>query len=712
MTHEEFNLLFKSPHIIPLGIGVIIGFVITIFTYWRTNPQTKGVLRITMGFLRFLGWAGVIFSLADAVLISASKKQVKPSVVILLDSSQSMMIEDDFGSRQNAVRNFLSSPDINAIKSMTTVIEYNFAESLYSGKLAGHQGKATAIGDVLSAIADSASNIDISSVVLISDGQNNWGNDPLSIAATLPFPVFCVGVGDTIPSPDIIVEQVSAPNIAYTGEILPIVAYIQSWYLSGKTVNVELREGGKIVSKQQLSLSEQGQINEIKLEHIPTEAGTRYYTIYVPPLDIEATKENNARSVAVKILSSRRKMLIVCDHPSWEVSFFRRAIETDPHMEIKLLVGRGGGDFQMNYIPTDTAQLNDFDIIVLIHAEDLLTPNAIRALRQYVLSGRSILWFSQCEFNIASSSAELLSEIMPVKITSKSRFSSVEFVPSVQSGALNNPIMEFDGDWEQILPELPPLTGINVFEINENAQVLLRNPSVGAPVLAIRQTSGGRTGMITSGPFWRWAIVPFAFGGTDKAYNSLMTNLVSYLVASERVERFALNTGKKVYKSGEPVVVTASLRDETNRPVSDGNITITVVGENDSFSLDLQPVGNGAYKTLLPSLEPGQYRISAIAKKSESILGKDFTNIIVEQFQLEFARTYQDKALLTELAKLSGGKYFLINSASGIASVIPITTRIKITTTEFQLRSSPLLLLLVTICFVVEWIMRKRANLV
>lgn len=711
MESESLNLLFKSVHTTALMLGAIVGLVGTILTYWRTNPQTPKFTRFILGFLRFLGWTGIIFLLADAVLVSLSKKQVKPSVVILVDISESMEITDKFGSRQDAVQSFIKSPEINTIKSANPVINYTFAESLCPWGMENYHGKATAIGNALLAIADSSSNIEISSVILVSDGQNNWGVDPLSISATLPFPVFCVGVGDTTPSPDIIVEQVSAPNVAYTGEELPIVAYVQSWYPGEKMVSVELIEGKKTISKQQVSLSGRGQINEIQLRYTPSEDGTKYYTVYVPPIDIEATKENNSRTVAVRVLSSRRKMLIVCDHPSWEVAFFRRTFENDPHMDVNLLIPRGG-DIQLNRIPSDSAKLNEFNIVVLIHAENLLTADAIKALRQYVLSGGAILWFCQGEFTMPASAAELFSEIMPVRVPSRPKFSYGEFTPSLQANAINNPVMKFDGNWEQILPELPPLNGINVFELNEDAQVLLKHPSTGVPVLATRQTRGGRTAIVTSGPLWRWSIVPFGFGKNDKPYRTLITNLVSYLVASERIERVVVNTGKKVYRSGEPVVITASVRDEANHPVSDASVGITVVGENDSFSIELQLSDDGIYKTLLPSLEPGQYRISATANKGGQNIGKSSTDIIVEQFQFEFARTYQDKTLLTELAKLSGGKYLPINSASEIASLLPSTTRTKTQTSEFQLRNSPWILLVVVVSLTMEWILRKRANLI
>ena len=190
---------------------------------------------------------------------------------------------------------------------------------------------------------------------------------------------------------------------------------------------------------------------------------------------------------------------------------------------------------------------------------------------------------------------------------------------------------------------------------------------------------------------------------------------MKFLLAKEKISRFVLRPGKRVYRSGEPITISASLRDESNQPLSGAKISIDVKPVDSdtvsSFTIEPTEIGNGIYQSRLPSLSPGKYRISGTAAIGDRKIGSARTSIVVEEYQLEFAQSNQDRAMLEGIAQLSGGKYFYADSISNLPDEIKIRKRMRTWTSEKELWSSMWLMFIIVLSLAVEWILRKRANL-
>lgn len=717
MEDSFIRILFQDPHRVALISAIIAGAIGAFLIYRTTQPPASMSRRIVMGILRFIAITGIVFMLADPILMAYHKKAITPSVVLLIDNSCSMTITDGYGNRKEQVESVIDSRELADLRSNYPIHSFSFSESLYYEERTDYSGISTALGDAISAVLDTAQELEIGAIVIISDGQSNIGSEPISIAALSPVPIYTIGIGDHEPSPDVSVAQIMANPIAYAGENLPVVAHIRAWRIAGKRANVSIWEGKTKLGEQQVELPKSGQIVPLKFDIESSDAGTHYYTVRIPRIGNEVSTSNNMQSVAVKVLPSRKRILIACEHLSWEVAFWRRALEKDPHIDTDLFVARGGGDARITKFPTDTSALSDYHALVLIHTSGILTMGAASTINKYVRNGGSILWLID-DWKISSASYETLSEIMTVEIPSGAEFITDEFVPFVAADGYSHPILRVvhrTEDLSNSIAGMPPLGGFIPASAKPDAFVLLSHPENGSPILAVGESGGGRCAIICGASFWKWAIVPAGFGQDTHIFYNLARNLMQFLLAKEKISHFVLRAGKKVYHSGEPVVISASLRDKSNQPLSGANIMVDVsrniADSIETFSVELTEAGAGIYETRLPSLAPGKYKIFGNAEFQQKNLGKTNTSLVVEEYELEFAQTNQDRSMLQLIANISGGRYFPADSLSGITDAIELPTRIRTWTTERELWNSIWLLIIVTACFATEWFLRKRANL-
>ncbi len=717
MDSGYIHIFFRDPHRLALILALIAGAVGAFLVYRSTDPPVSKPRRWVMAILRFIAVACIVFMLADPVLVAFHKEDIMPTVAILVDDTESIKVPDNTGDRAGKIIEFLDSKTIKEIERNYPVYKFALADTIYPFEKLNFDGKVTAIGDALSEILDTAQSLNIGALILISDGESNIGIDPVSVSATMPFPVFTVGIGDPNPAPDVAVAQVLANPVAYAGEKTPIVAYIRAWRLDGKGTKVSLVSENSKLAEQNIELPSSGQSIPVKFEVVPEEPGLQYYTVRLPKIAGEVTTSNNSQSVAIKILPSRKKILLACNHPSFEVAFFRRALKSDPHLEIDIYSAQGGGNVPFRTFPTDTAKLNEYDALILIHAGHILTASVAGRIRDYVRGGGSLLWIVD-DSKVSPDGLKTLGEILPVIIDPSMKFVFDEFVPAPAEKAYTHPVMKITRhgeDLSTVIAKIPPFAGFMPSQPAPWASILMAHSENNMPVLAVGEINTGRSAILTASPIWRWGFLPFGFGGDSHIYQKLVANLAQYLVAKEKISRFVLTPGKRVYRSGEPVLIAASVRDLSNQPVSGAVVNLTVsrtaVDSADEFSVEMTEIGEGVYEVKLPSLEPGKYRLSGNAQKDDSRIGNAKTTLVVEEFRMEFAQTNQDRAALEAIAELSGGIYMPVDSAQILAQKIDLKPRMRSWTSESELWNRWWLLIAVIVSLAIEWLLRKRSNL-
>src|SRR5690606_38283003 len=141
-------------------------------------------------------------------------------------------------------------------------------------------------------------------IVLISDGRYNTGRNPLYLAERVRVPIYTAVVGDTTAQRDVRVSRVVTDEVAYVGSLLPVRVGVRG----GRRATVALVEGGRTVASEAVTLPADGLETTVGLEVTPTQPGLHRYAVAVSRLPGEATYRNNAESVTVRVLDTKRRV--------------------------------------------------------------------------------------------------------------------------------------------------------------------------------------------------------------------------------------------------------------------------------------------------------------------------------------------------------------------------------------------------------------------
>jgi hypothetical protein len=175
-------------------------------------------------------------------------------------------------------------------------------------------------------------------VVLLSDGQHNWGPSPAPKAAELgqrKIPVFPVLLGTTTPPPDVVLTEVRARANVFRDTQAPVEARFTVTGMPAQDVKVELhRPGRKLRPEDVRTVRHDGTDRSYTVHFRPlmSRAGTEVLTVKVRPTSDrvkETTTANNSRRALVRVASDRIRVLLIDGEARWEYHYLAAALLRD-----------------------------------------------------------------------------------------------------------------------------------------------------------------------------------------------------------------------------------------------------------------------------------------------------------------------------------------------------------------------------------------------
>src|SRR5258705_2303666 len=123
------------------------------------------------------------------------------------------------------------------------------------------QSPVTAPGDAVREVVNRKRGQPLAGVLLVTDGANNTGAQPLESAAALrqeSTPIYVYGVGITSPR-DIIVANVFAPDVTFVKDEVAVTVRVRSQSLKNETADVVLKLGSDTVAKKTITFAGDGE---------------------------------------------------------------------------------------------------------------------------------------------------------------------------------------------------------------------------------------------------------------------------------------------------------------------------------------------------------------------------------------------------------------------------------------------------------------------
>ena len=204
-------------------------------------------------------------------------------------------------------------------------------------------GKSTDLAKPLNYILEQLGQDEPASVILLSDGRRNVGDDaeePAKRLAARGVRVFTVALGTEQVAPDAAIEQIDAPDWIYKDDTLRGSVLLRLDGLEGKPVKVEFRRGETLLDAETKTVTP-AVARDTKLVNFndkPPEPGVFEYSVRVVPVENEAVKDNNAQTLRVSVKKDKLNVLMIEDQPRWEYRYLANYLERDQRVKLQTVL--------------------------------------------------------------------------------------------------------------------------------------------------------------------------------------------------------------------------------------------------------------------------------------------------------------------------------------------------------------------------------------
>ena len=719
-----------------LALALVAAGGLTYGTYRNTVPALSPPRRALLAGCRFLALALICLLLFQPVAQQVEERERPPLLAVLIDDSESLRVtatqaagaagrppaDDGLRSAVGAVTDALQTGDLSGeqrafaladgARAVGTLGEDAPLDSL------SFTGPRTNIAAALQQVRDALQDENLQGVALVSDGRYNAGRNPLYVAERFPVPIHTVTVGDTTRQRDVQVRRVTTNDIAYVDTELPVQVGLRSEDAGGETVSVRLRSGGETLDAQDVRLPSGTAEVPVDLAVTPDEAGLQRLTVEVSGVSGEATARNNRRSVSVRVLESKRSVLVLAAAPSPTFAAVRRVLEQNANTEVTARTPRPGGRFLEGPLPED---LSAFDVIVCAGFPSEAVPGSVvDRVATAAENGRPTVFFLDRQTDLTAW-RDAFGSVLPVTVDDlRPGFTDAAFRPAPDRR--QHPVFDIDGASIDLFNRLPPLeTSDTRFQAPPDATVLarstVRDVALNDPLLVLRSRAGQRSAALLGTRTWRWANLPSDLASADPLWPGLVSNLVRWAAVRQDDRPVRVRPVESTFGGGERVEFTGQVYDESLTPVDDASVEVTVTApDSTQYPYTMEPVGNGRYVLDVGMLPEGTYTYRAAAEQGGASLGTDRGQFSVGPLTLEYRETTADAAFMRQIAARSGGTALSTDQIGDLPNRIAasgtFTPQVVTETREAELWRASAFLAAILALLAAEWTLRKRFGLV
>jgi hypothetical protein len=411
--HVQFNSLPQgtwAPLCALIAAAAVAGVW---FLYHKEGRQVRLAVRIALASLRLLALLIVAFMLVELVVVLTKKEYVRSHLLILMDTSESMSLQDPYTDQRLASETAKSlglmgedgEPDFDELRKedrlqlakrgLARVYDelaqgrelalYGFANGLKPMEGVADlenivaTGPGTAIGEAIRNALAAHRGQPLAGILLLSDGQSNAGEDPLKVAehaGTDGVPITSLAIG-TIEGPrNARVAELEASPIVFVRDPIEIGVLVESRGLRGSSATVTLeerKEGGtwQEIGRELITLGEDAALQRISFRITPEATGQIDFRAQVLDVGPELTTSDNIAHKSVKVIRQKIRVLLIAGGPSNEMQFLRNAILRDTALEFSSWLQSAAEGYEhvghrpLRRLPATQEELDRFDVLIL-----------------------------------------------------------------------------------------------------------------------------------------------------------------------------------------------------------------------------------------------------------------------------------------------------------------------------------------------------------
>lgn len=534
-------------------------------------------------------------------------------------------------------------------------------------------GIATFLGNALREITNRYRGT-LGEVLVLSDGRNNGGLDPLLAAREAReahVRIFISVIGSPRGRPDSILLTAVANPVVNKGDDVEVVVDVRSRGYDGKSALVQLRRGVGPLDEKAVTLRS-GVHQRVSLKFRADEVGTLGLTVALVPQPEEEVTSNNYYHLVVKVADERYKLVYLEGYPRWEYRFLKNLFSRDRGVEPEIVLQSEWQQGTPKGVPENVEAWNDLDVVVLGDvAPEFFNANELDVIRDFVSErGGGLVIVAGEDHMPTAYRGTALETIVPVVLPDVLEPQSYLAPPTepfqlmLTSDADIHPVMRLEDDAISNREAWRKLPGHwwcrTASRLRPGAVALAEHPSLRGdygpvPLIATQRFGKGQVLYLAIDSTWRWR---YAWGEVyfDRFWGQVVRNL-----APEREEKHRmseLSTGRDAYRPGEVVSIAAFAFSPDGAPLEQTNLLVSAEeAGGEPVAVMLGKASKGA-----PGEYQGQWvpprRGGYLLRLESEGLTPAAARLRVGPARVEVEDTLPDVALLRQVAELSGGRYF------------------------------------------------------
>ena len=519
-----------------------------------------------------------------------------------------------------------------------------------------------------------------SSIILISDGNHNYGPAPDEILENFKTPVYCFGVGNKFVKDQSIVN-VFYSDYAFRNETTAVEVVIETKGFGGRVGRIGLKSDGIEIVKD-FKLSEILSHQSVEFKIVPKKIGEQKFKISLTPQVGESDYSNNEYNFSILIFERKIMVLYYTDHPSFNTQFITNSLKKNIDIEYSELVRISNSKYHTRgrYVNNGKLDLKQFDIIIFDNIDGTVNID----LKDFLNKGKGILITGSI-----SGINNILNDILAFPVTGGQ---IVEELPLkiLSPFSILTPLEEY-----------APVAKINrALGINQNTTLIARAGEF--PLIGYRKVGNGFVFQINISELGVWHFTQLNLYNKD-ILNPLIRDILRFLSPYGKSERLLLKTAKNQYRIGEQIRFELRSYNRNLSPGSGGEFYLNFQNKKIPFF----EVKSGVYEVSLFSEKSGEFSVFAMGNLNDDTLKSNKLDLKIVEVESEPADLINEQ-LLEQIALKTRGGYYDI---SQLKEFNPPERQKRYEVVKFSF-DRPILYFLIFVLIVIDWIIRKKGGMV
>ncbi len=744
LVFAEGRLTFQAP--LPLATMLIVIAVIgavAVWTYLRLGGRVRPRDRILLAGLRVAALAVLAFCILRPALVLSTVVPQQNFVGVLIDDSRSMQIADERDPRSAFIATAFGpeSPLRAALEERFQLRWFRFAsdvERLTDPAQLVFDGTRTSLAPALDRAREELAPVPLSGLIVVTDGADNAGGvltESLLALEAAQIPVYTVGLGRERYDRDIELIRVSTPESVIKGASLVVDLLVAQSGYTGRTVQVQVEDGGRIVGTETVELAGREPV-PVRVRFTAETAGPRRFRFRVPAQDGELVLENNEQEALITVRDERDKILYFEGEPRYEVAFMRRAVDSDENLQLVVLQRTAENKYLRLAVdsaeelaggfPKSRDELFTYRGLILGSVEaSHFTQEQLRMIADFVSQrgGGLLVLGGRKSFLEGGYAGTPLADVLPVELDPgrgiDTTFFTMVRVRPTRAGLTHaaTQIAATETESAERWRTLPELSTFNrLAGLKPGATALLTGSGAGLssdqPVLAFQRFGRGLSVALAVQDTWMWQMHA-EVALDDMTHETLWRQLLRWLVNAVPGQVVA-NLPSDRAAPGESVRVTAAVFDRSFLEINSARVVAHVQPpDGAAFDVPLEWTvdEDGEYAGRFAPTGPGLHEITIEARQGDATLAVAPAWLDVTESRAEYFGSEMNRPLLERIARETGGRFYRPNSIGTLPEDLSITGRGSTVVEVRDLWDMPILLLLLLGLIGGEWVWRRRRGL-